>query len=41
MTASSQFDELDRSRFELRHNGDNFRLVGKPEVIQKRASGPE
>ena len=35
MTASSQFDELelDRSRFELRHKGDNFRLVGNPEAI--------
>jgi hypothetical protein len=32
MTASSQFGEfeLDRSRFELRHKGDNSRLVGKP-----------
>jgi len=32
MTASSQFDELelDRSRFGLRHKGDNFRLVGNP-----------
>jgi hypothetical protein len=30
MTASSRFGEfeLDRSRFELRHKGDNARLVG-------------
>ncbi|MGA7906209.1 MAG: hypothetical protein WCA16_02290 [Candidatus Sulfotelmatobacter sp.] len=35
MTSSSQFDELelDRYRFELRHKGDNSRLVGKQEVI--------
>ena len=36
MTASSQFGEfeLDRSRFELLHKGDNSRLVGNPSLTR-------
>jgi hypothetical protein len=38
MTPSSHFGEfeLDRHRFELRHKGDNSRLVGKPCLTEFR-----